>query len=79
MKKHLIQLVGNDAVTSAARLTKGFSFAQLNEFYVSAALQHHYDNRVNCEGLIQEMNQAQNKSRMHVWYDEQMEQRIGFN
>jgi hypothetical protein len=65
-------------VVQAARMSKGFSFAQLNEFYVSAALQHHYDNQVNCVGLIQEMNQALNKSRTQVWHNEQLEQRVGF-
>lgn len=76
--KQLQALIGMDAVKQAARLTEGFTFAQLNELYVSAALQRHYEETFDLERFVRGMKQELNKGKTKTWHMESEESRVGF-
>ncbi|MFX3635362.1 MAG: AAA family ATPase [Candidatus Pristimantibacillus sp.] len=67
-----------DLAAQAARRTDGFSFAQLNELYVSAALQKHYEQSVDLERLVAELKTDFDKDRRGVWMAESGRQHVGF-
>ncbi|MCS7463902.1 ATP-binding protein [Paenibacillus doosanensis] len=77
-RKRLELVAGDGAAERAAALTEGFSFAQLNELYASAALQKHYEQEVKLEALIQNMKAELNKARTQQWVAEQAGARMGF-
>jgi hypothetical protein len=62
----------------AARLTESFSLAQLNELYVSAALQWHYEREVRLEALVRSMRADLNKGRTGGWMKEPADGKVGF-
>ncbi|REK74485.1 ATP-binding protein [Paenibacillus paeoniae] len=66
-RKGMAQLVDQETLAEAARRTDGFTFAQLGELYVSAALQKHYENEVRLMDMINEMNSDYSKSRSGDW------------
>ncbi|MFE5321295.1 AAA family ATPase [Paenibacillus sp. NPDC056579] len=76
--KQLPLVVGEEAAAAAAELTEGFTFAQLNELYVSAAMQKHYDTEVHLEQLVRSMKSELNKGRTQQWHSEPSESRVGF-
>lgn len=75
--KGMHSLVGTEAVEEAARLTDGFTLAQLSELYVSAALQMHYDGAVDLDKMIGEMKSDYAKSRNQEWMSDERT-RMGF-
>jgi len=77
-EKQLALVAGEEAVAAAARLTEGFTFAQLNELYVSAALQKLYEPDAPLEQLIQSMKSELSKGRTQQWHSEPVETRVGF-
>jgi hypothetical protein len=77
-KKGLEKLLTEDVVRTAAKLTEGFTFAQLNELYVSAALEWHYENSVNVESLVKTMKADLHKGQTLSWINEETEMRVGF-
>ncbi|OXM83529.1 ATPase [Paenibacillus rigui] len=77
--KGLHKLAGAEKVEEAARLTAGFTFAQLNELYVSAALEWHYEHTANVDVLIKKMKAELDKGRTQSWNrEEETERRVGF-
>ncbi|WP_051620849.1 hypothetical protein [Paenibacillus sp. UNC451MF] len=74
----MFAIVGEEEAERAARLTDGFTFAQLNELYVSAALQKHYEPEVKIQELIREMKAELNKEKTQHWHTPQSEPRMGF-
>ena len=76
--KQLSELVGEEEAEKAAQLTDGFTFAQLNELYVSAALQKHYESVANIQELIRGMKAELNKEKNQQWHSPQTETRMGF-
>ncbi|MFB0844126.1 AAA family ATPase [Paenibacillus oleatilyticus] len=76
--KRLHELLDDEAVAVAARATEGFTFAQLGELYVSAALRKHYEHTVDVEQLVREMNTELGKGRTQLWHSDQKSSRVGF-
>ncbi|MCF2946262.1 ATP-binding protein [Paenibacillus tarimensis] len=72
------KLIGEEQAAEAARQTEQFSFAQLGELYVSAALQKHYEGRVDLTGLIRQMKEDLHKGRTNVWVKDGADGRVGF-
>jgi len=65
--KGMEKLVDGDTMHEAARRTDGFTFAQLSELYVSAALQMHYEGEVRLMDIIDEMKSDYSKSKSGDW------------
>ncbi|MFK4996942.1 hypothetical protein ACI2OX_03460 [Bacillus sp. N9] len=61
-----------------AEKTEGFSVAQLNELYTSAALQWHYDKAINIESLVESLEAANEKTRKREWEIDDYPARVGF-
>lgn len=79
MHKGLSRFATDPIVALAARNTEGFSLAQLNELYVSAALQMHYDNELDVDRLITELKADLTKDRKGTWLsDVGSNVRVGF-
>lgn len=60
-----------------AEHTEKFSIAQLNELYTSAALQWHYDQSVDVDGIIRNLEAANEKTRTQEW-GEADHSKVGF-
>ncbi|MBB6694511.1 ATP-binding protein [Cohnella xylanilytica] len=69
-RRGLAQLAGDELTAEAARRTEGFSFAQLGELYVSAALQKHYEDAVDLDRLVSDMKGDLSKGRKGEWMSE---------
>ncbi|MCZ8523146.1 AAA family ATPase [Paenibacillus caseinilyticus] len=77
-RKRLGELAGEEALAAAARRTDGFSFAQLGELYVSAALRMHYEQQVDIVQLVQEMRTELGKGVSQVWHSADSAPKLGF-
>ncbi|CAI6086320.1 AAA family ATPase [Cohnella sp. JJ-181] len=66
------------AVAEAARRTEGFTFAQLAELYVSAALELHQNGATDWGPLIAGMNADLTKGRSREWMTDGTSRRLGF-
>ena len=60
-----------------AQLSKGLSMSQLNELYMSVALNWHYDGNLDYEKRIEELTKQNNRSNKNTWEND--ENSIGFN
>ncbi|XID92308.1 ATP-binding protein [Paenibacillaceae bacterium WGS1546] len=72
------RLASEEALEQAARGTNGFTLAQLSELYASAALQMHYENRVDLDHLIDGMKSDYAKDRSREWMTEDRSRKMGF-
>lgn len=77
-RKRLHEFAGEDMVQETAKLTEGFTFAQLGELYISAALRWHEDGQLDMKELIQGLRGELDKSRKGVWL-QNSEGRVGFH
>ncbi|NEW07873.1 ATP-binding protein [Paenibacillus sp. SYP-B3998] len=77
-QKGLNKFLTEDLVKVTAKLTGGFTFAQLNELYVSAVLEWHYEQAVNIESLVKTMKTDLDKGQTLSWMKEDTEMRVGF-
>ncbi|SDD65017.1 ATPase family associated with various cellular activities (AAA) [Paenibacillus sp. UNCCL117] len=77
-RKPFARLIGEEALPEAARLTESFTFAQLNELYVSAALQWHTEGHADLHALIRAMRQELDKSRRQTWLRDKPDAAVGF-
>ncbi|MFD0676026.1 MULTISPECIES: AAA family ATPase [unclassified Paenibacillus] len=77
-EKGLGKLLNKELMGTAARLTEGFTFAQLNELYVSTALEWHYEQTAHVEKLIKTMKSDLHKGQTLSWLKEEPEIRVGF-
>jgi SpoVK/Ycf46/Vps4 family AAA+-type ATPase len=77
-RKGLTRLVSAEIVSHAAHRTDGFSFAQLNELYVSAALQHHYEQQVDIDRLVVDLKTDLNKGDRGNWMKKTGDGQMGF-
>jgi len=77
-RKRLHEFAGEDIVQETAKLTEGFTFAQLGELYISAALHWHEDGQLDMKELIQGLRGELDKSRKGVWL-QNSESRVGFH
>jgi SpoVK/Ycf46/Vps4 family AAA+-type ATPase len=77
-RKGLQELLGEDGMRDAVRQTDGFTFAQLNELYVSAVLEWHGERQVNVTAIARSMKAEHDKGRTQVWLKDEEEPRVGF-
>lgn len=70
-------LMTAEETAEIARLTDGFSFAQLGELYVSAALEWHQEGKMNIDQIVKAMKGEQDKGRKGSWNDS-TRSRVGF-
>ncbi|MDG0809312.1 AAA family ATPase [Cohnella rhizosphaerae] len=73
------RLTEETALPEIARLTEGFTFAQLAELYVSAALELHQTGSTDWERLIAGMKTDLSKGRSREWMTESAGRRVGFS
>ncbi|KGA97994.1 ATPase [Alkalihalobacillus alcalophilus ATCC 27647 = CGMCC 1.3604] len=66
-----------DEISQLSAKTKGFSFAQIKELFVSAALEWHQKQTLHLDEIIQGMKKEHKKSKQGEWWDDQDEQ-VGF-
>jgi ATPases of the AAA+ class len=78
LHKGMERLADPEAVARAARLTEGFSLAQLSELYASAALQMHYEGEANVDLMISDMKSDHAKGRSRDWMTDAQSRRLGF-
>lgn len=77
-QKGIGKLLNEEMIRVTAKQTEGFTFAQLNELYVSAALQWHYEQNVNIEKLVKSMKSDLHKGQTMSWMKEDSDVRVGF-
>ncbi|WP_409342775.1 AAA family ATPase [Paenibacillus sp. MBLB4367] len=77
-RKKLQDLLEDGGLRDAVKMTDGFTFAQLNELYVSAALEWHEERRVGLAAIVRNMKTEHDKGRTHQWLKEASEPRVGF-
>lgn len=77
-QKGIGKLLSEELIRLTANQTEGFTFAQLNELYVSAALQWHYEQSVNIEKLVKSMKSDLHKGQTMSWMKEDTDVRVGF-
>ncbi|MBD0382644.1 ATP-binding protein [Paenibacillus sp. WST5] len=77
-QKGLGKLLTEEQVRTTAKLTDGFTFAQLNELYVSAALEWHYERTIDIEKLAKAMKSDLHKGQTFSWMKEEPEVKVGF-
>ncbi|MGO4495094.1 hypothetical protein AB4114_04140 [Paenibacillus sp. 2RAB27] len=77
-QKGIGKLLNDALMFLTAKLTEGFTFAQLNELYVSAALQWHYEQNVDIEKLVKSMKSDLHKGQTMLWMKEETDVRVGF-
>ncbi|MEC0228229.1 ATP-binding protein [Paenibacillus alba] len=77
-QKGMSKLLTEALLHITAKQTDGFTFAQLNELYVSAALQWHYEQSVDIEMLVKSMKTELHKGQTMSWMKEESEIRVGF-
>lgn len=70
-------ILSDDQVNEMAKLSKGLSMSQLNELYMSVALNWHYDGNLDYEKRIEELTKQNNRSNKNNWEND--ENSIGFN
>jgi len=71
------EIFSDDQVKEMAKLSKGLSMSQLNELYMSVALNWHYDGKLDYEKRIEELTKQNNRTHKNKWEDD--ENSIGFN
>lgn len=77
-KKGLIQFLDAAALAQLAKQTKGLSIAQLNELYMSVALQWHYEQQVDIEKIVKDLQENQRRTIRQDWETEEYAGRLGF-
>jgi SpoVK/Ycf46/Vps4 family AAA+-type ATPase len=77
-QKGIGKLLNEALIGATAKQTVGFTFAQLNELYVSAALQWHYEQSVDIEKLVKSMKSDLHKGQTMSWMKEDTDVRVGF-
>lgn len=71
------EIFSDDQVKKMAKLSKGLSMSQLNELYMSVALNWHYDGKLDFEKRIEELTKQNNRTNKNKWEND--ESSIGFN
>lgn len=77
-KKRIHQFVDKETISEVAKKTKGLSIAQLNELYMSMALEWHYEKHVDVDKIIAELKENHRKTMKQDWEMEDFDDRLGF-
>ncbi|PWA13082.1 ATPase [Pueribacillus theae] len=78
LKRKLTQFLPKHEVENTAKVTEGFSMAQLNELYTATALQWHYENTVDIVKIVNELKADNKKSKSNNWETEDLKEKVGF-
>lgn len=78
LRKGLLKFMSQEQLLEAARLTAGFTFAQLNELYASAVMVWHQAREVDLGALAHRMNEELEKGRSRTWLKEETRKPVGF-
>ena len=70
-------IFSDDQLKEVSKLSKGLSMSQLNELYMSVALNWHYDGMLDYEKRIEELTKQNNRTNKNKWDND--ENSIGFN
>ncbi|MNY23325.1 putative ATPase YjoB [compost metagenome] len=78
IKKGLKEFVSDEKeIRSVLAHMKNFSMAALNEFFTSAALEFHYNNKVDLLKLVKTLNELGEKQIKNNWHEKE-KSKIGF-
>ena len=75
-KLDIKQIFTVEEVADMAKLTKGLSISQLNELYMSTALNWHYDGNSGYAKRIEELQKQNKRTTKNDWEDPELS--IGF-
>ncbi|MEI3606977.1 ATP-binding protein [Pseudogracilibacillus sp. SE30717A] len=78
LNKKITQFVDESEIDQLAAKTKGLSIAQLNELYMSMALQWHYEKEVDTEMIIEELKENHRRTMKQDFDMEDYEDKLGF-
>lgn len=78
VKKKVSQFIDEDTTINLAKKTKGLSISQLNELYMSIALEWHYEKTVDIDKIINDLLENHRKTMKNDWEMENEEERFGF-
>ncbi|WP_440705870.1 AAA family ATPase [Heyndrickxia oleronia] len=67
IKKNIHQFVSENEIDHLVKETNGLSIAQLNELYMSIALQWHYEQQVNIEKILRDLQTNNRKALRNHW------------
>ncbi|MEI3613890.1 ATP-binding protein [Pseudogracilibacillus sp. SO30301A] len=78
MNKKVVQFVDENKIDYIAEKTKGLSIAQLNELYMSMALEWHYEKKVDVDKIIEELKENHKKTMKQDFEMEDYDEKLGF-
>jgi SpoVK/Ycf46/Vps4 family AAA+-type ATPase len=76
--KNLTEFISDEELNDLAEKTQGLSIAQLNELHVMIALQWHYDNTVDLQAIIKELQTNNKRTWRQDWQENPLNSTIGF-
>jgi SpoVK/Ycf46/Vps4 family AAA+-type ATPase len=77
-KKNFSQFLDAHTLESLAKKTKGLSIAQLNELYMSIALQWHYEKHVDVDKIVNDLQENQKRTMKQNWETDEYAEQLGF-
>lgn len=78
LKKGFDRFLLREDIDRLAKEIEGASMAQLNELYITSALQWHYEGQVDVEKLISELKSDMLKLQKQSWNSHEEDSRVGF-
>jgi SpoVK/Ycf46/Vps4 family AAA+-type ATPase len=78
VNKNINRILSEEEIQQVIDSTKDFSYAQLNELYVSIALEWHYEQQVDVKCLCAELKSLQKKQQKQEWDKDLSSSSIGF-
>lgn len=77
-KKGLSQFINTNELDRLTQKTKGLSIAQLNELYMSVALQWHYEKQVDIDKIVSDLQENQKRTIKNDWESDEHPGQVGF-
>lgn len=77
-KKGLSNFLDEASLHQLVEKTNGLSIAQLNEIYMSIALEWHYEQQVNIDKIVADLQANQRKTIRQEWEDDEYSTKVGF-
>jgi AAA+ superfamily predicted ATPase len=78
IKKGICQFITDHDLDRLVHKTKALSIAQLNEVYMSIALEWHYEKQVDIDKIVDELQFNQKKVQKQDWLTDEVTGRVGF-
>src|SRR5690606_6190223 len=78
INKQIIEFIDEEQIDYLAQETKGLSIAQLNELYMSMALEWHYEKKVDEDKIIEELKEYHRKTMKQHIEIEDYNEKLGF-